>query len=358
MLYLFAGTVIGIGVMQLTLVVSKHWSQGIFDLTFMSGGGLGVSIASLILSMLSYGWANRLLVSPQVHRIHHSIRPEHRDKNFVIAFPVWDIIFGTYHHPFADAFADGRRRRAKRDFGAGGGLVAVSTRPEVRMSRPNAPIDRGKPNQLAKICACFLGFVGCRVGRASNSRGGTSQLGDHHGQGCRPRARLAHARELRREHQGSGRGTHDTDGGRRVSRAKQEDCRFDTPLIRKPIRYLIDTHWHWDHVGANADFAALGATIVSSVETRELIIEAQRRYRAHELEYAPNPDAIPSLTVDSAIEIHFPGESVQIVHVPAAHTSGDLVVRFQNADVLQTGDTFFQGFYPDIDIDHGGTIEG
>jgi sterol desaturase/sphingolipid hydroxylase (fatty acid hydroxylase superfamily) len=53
---------------------------------------------------LGFGKANVLLVSPQVHRIHHSRLPQHADTNFVIAFPIWDILFGTYHHPAPDEF--------------------------------------------------------------------------------------------------------------------------------------------------------------------------------------------------------------------------------------------------------------
>jgi glyoxylase-like metal-dependent hydrolase (beta-lactamase superfamily II) len=129
-------------------------------------------------------------------------------------------------------------------------------------------------------------------------------------------------------------------------------------VSRQPIRYVVDTHWHWDHVGANANFAKMGATIISSEQTRAHIVEEQRGNAAPGTPYAPDPDAIPSLTVGSGIKLHIAGQTVEIIHVPPAHTDGDLIVRYLDADVLQTGDTFFHGFYPDIDIDHGGTIDG
>jgi glyoxylase-like metal-dependent hydrolase (beta-lactamase superfamily II) len=64
-------------------------------------------------------------------------------------------------------------------------------------------------------------------------------------------------------------------------------------------------------------------------------------------------------TVDSGTqEFHLSGQTVQLIHAPPAHTDGDLIVHFVEADVLQTGDTFFNGFYPDIDFEHGGSIDG
>ncbi|HET9388476.1 MAG TPA: MBL fold metallo-hydrolase [Steroidobacteraceae bacterium] len=125
-----------------------------------------------------------------------------------------------------------------------------------------------------------------------------------------------------------------------------------------PIRYVVDTHWHWDHVGANANFARAGALIISSEQTRRHIVEAQRSGSPAGQPYAADPAAIPTLTVGSGTTFHLAGQTVEVIHVPPAHTDGDLIVRYVEADVLQTGDTFFHGFYPDIDIEHGGTIDG
>jgi cyclase len=129
-------------------------------------------------------------------------------------------------------------------------------------------------------------------------------------------------------------------------------------ISNRPIRYVVDTHWHWDHVGANSNFAKAGATIISSEETREYIVAAQHSNPAPGEPYARDPDAIPSITVGPGVKLHLAGQTVEIIHVPPAHTDGDLIVRYVQADVLQTGDTFFHGFYPDIDVAHGGTIDG
>jgi cyclase len=130
-------------------------------------------------------------------------------------------------------------------------------------------------------------------------------------------------------------------------------------ISRLPIRYVVNTHWHWDHVGGNGDFARAGAVIFSSEKTREHIVDAQKRSQGGESSpYASDSAAIPVVTISSRIKFHLAGQTVEIIRVPPAHTDGDLIVRFVEADVIQTGDTFFHGFYPDIDQLHGGTIDG
>jgi cyclase len=126
----------------------------------------------------------------------------------------------------------------------------------------------------------------------------------------------------------------------------------------KPIRYLVNTHWHWDHVGGDALFAKSGVVIFSSEQTRAHIVEAQKEHHAPGTPYAADPAAIPVATINTGTTFHLAGQTVEIIHVSPAHTDGDLIVRFVEADVIQTGDTFFHGFYPDIDQPHGGTIDG
>jgi cyclase len=126
----------------------------------------------------------------------------------------------------------------------------------------------------------------------------------------------------------------------------------------QPIRYVINTHWHWDHAGGDAEFSRRGALIIASQETRDYIVAAQRA-GGEQGQYLPDPAGIPALTVDAGTQhFYLAGQTLEIMHAPPAHTGGDLVVRFIEADVLQTGDTFFHGFYPDIDFEHGGTIDG
>jgi cyclase len=130
-------------------------------------------------------------------------------------------------------------------------------------------------------------------------------------------------------------------------------------ISARPIRYVINSHWHWDHVGGDALFARQGALIISSQETRDYIVAAQRANRGGDPQYRPDPFAVPALVLDSGTQRFFiAGQTLEIIHAPPAHTNGDLIVRYVEADILQTGDTFFHGFYPDIDFEHGGTIDG
>jgi glyoxylase-like metal-dependent hydrolase (beta-lactamase superfamily II) len=126
----------------------------------------------------------------------------------------------------------------------------------------------------------------------------------------------------------------------------------------KPIRYLVNTHWHWDHVGGDALFGKAGVVIFSSEQTRAHIVHEQKQNNPVGTPYAPDPAGIPVVTVINGTKFHLAGQTVEVIHVSPAHTDGDLIVRFVEADVIQTGDTFFHGFYPDIDQPHGGTIDG
>jgi len=130
-------------------------------------------------------------------------------------------------------------------------------------------------------------------------------------------------------------------------------------ISAKPIRYVINTHWHWDHVGGDALFARSGALIISSQETHDWIVAAQRENTTGTGQYVRDPWGVPALTLNSGKErFYIGGQTLEIIHAPPAHTGGDLIVRFIEADVLHTGDTFFHGFYPDIDFEHGGSIDG
>jgi cyclase len=132
-----------------------------------------------------------------------------------------------------------------------------------------------------------------------------------------------------------------------------------TRISTRPVRYLINTHWHWDHVGGDGLFGKAGVVIFSSTQTRDYIVKAQANPGLPPgSPYSADPAAIPVVTVDNGASFHMAGQTVEIINVPPAHTDGDLIVRFVEADIIQTGDTFFHGFYPDIDQPHGGTIDG
>ena len=102
-----------------------------------------------------------------------------------------------------------------------------------------------------------------------------------------------------------------------------------TRISAKPIRYLVNTHWHWDHVGGDGLFGKAGVVIFSSEQTRNYIAKEQAADTSPPgTPYAPDPAAIPVVTVKNTIQFHLSGQTVEVIQVPPAHTDGDLIVRF------------------------------
>lgn len=116
-----------------------------------------------------------------------------------------------------------------------------------------------------------------------------------------------------------------------------------------PIRFLVNTHIHGDHNGGNENFAALGVTIMAHDNVRARMANGE------------SPRAMegrPILTYGDAVNLHFNGEDVALIKVPAAHTDGDTIVHFPSADVIHAGDVFRTTGYPGVDAGNGGTVGG
>ena len=129
----------------------------------------------------------------------------------------------------------------------------------------------------------------------------------------------------------------------------------------RPV-FVLNTHYHGDHTGSNAEMKAAGAVVVAHHGARELMAsEIENRLFGRTVE-AREPAAFPDMTFRSDMTIDFAtdagGDRVDLIHVPAAHTSGDLIVHFRAADVLHLGDNFFNGMFPYVDIDAGGSLQG
>jgi cyclase len=126
----------------------------------------------------------------------------------------------------------------------------------------------------------------------------------------------------------------------------------------KPVRFVLNTHWHYDHTGGNENLGKAGAVIVAHHNVRKRM-STDQVIEFFNLKSKPEPkDALPVLTFSSDMSFHINGEEVRAIHMPAAHTDGDAVVHFTKSDVVHMGDIYFNGFYPFIDAESGGSAEG
>src|SRR5467141_2354596 len=138
-------------------------------------------------------------------------------------------------------------------------------------------------------------------------------------------------------------------------------------LGNAPLKYVIDTHWHFDHTDNNAPLHAAGATVLAHENTRKRMSEPHDLpvlYRGADgalagLHFEPSPaEALPQRTFATSYKLQANGETLALQHVPPAHTDTDVYVHFQEANVISMGDLFFNGMYPYIDPGTGGTITG
>lgn len=122
------------------------------------------------------------------------------------------------------------------------------------------------------------------------------------------------------------------------------------------VDYLVNTHVHGDHLGNNASFSRNGAVILAHDNIRQRLVEqgvtgpdGQEPAGAHDL---------PELTFADGVTLHLNGHRARVIHVAHAHTDGDAIIHFPDADVIHAGDVFFNGLYPYVDMDSGGSVAG
>lgn len=123
-------------------------------------------------------------------------------------------------------------------------------------------------------------------------------------------------------------------------RAALADLGSDTP------KFLLNTHFHGDHTGGNADFG-VASIIIAHENVRGRLIAGD----------SPS-SALPVVTYDDDVTVHFNGENITLIHMPRGHTDTDSVVMFEDTNVIHMGDHFFNGAFPFVDLASGGTVQG
>ena len=118
-------------------------------------------------------------------------------------------------------------------------------------------------------------------------------------------------------------------------------------ISTEPIKFALNTHEHGDHSGGNSNLAAMGVTVMTRDELRAGLAGA-----------ANPPERLPMVTYGGPVTFYMNGEIARAIPVPVAHTNGDTMVYFENADVLMTGDFYRSAGYPNIAIQNGGSLEG
>jgi glyoxylase-like metal-dependent hydrolase (beta-lactamase superfamily II) len=146
------------------------------------------------------------------------------------------------------------------------------------------------------------------------------------------------------------------DGGISVSKSRIEDAL--RKLGASKVKYVVNTHWHWDHADGNAWLHAAGATIIASPETAKHLGETiPMKDWGHVFTPAPK-ESRPTILVSSPKTMMIGDETVEIQPYMHSHTDGDLMVRFKKANVIFTGDIFWNSLFPYIDNGEHGSIDG
>jgi glyoxylase-like metal-dependent hydrolase (beta-lactamase superfamily II) len=124
------------------------------------------------------------------------------------------------------------------------------------------------------------------------------------------------------------------------------------------IAILINTHWHYDHTGGNPAVGASGARLIAHINVKKRLSTTQKIVALNR-EFPPiAPEGLPVETFADKSQLTYAGEKVHYERLQPAHTDGDTIVHFLNANVMHCGDLYFNGFYPFIDYSSGGSIEG
>jgi cyclase len=132
-------------------------------------------------------------------------------------------------------------------------------------------------------------------------------------------------------------------------------------ITDKPVRFVINTHYHGDHTGGNAPFANAGSTVIAQDNVRKRMESGGSAGNGGsiKMEVPPAPKAaLPIITFEHDVTVHLNGEDIRALHFPAGHTDGDAVIFFPKNNVVHMGDDFVRYGFPFIDVASGGSVQG
>jgi cyclase len=123
------------------------------------------------------------------------------------------------------------------------------------------------------------------------------------------------------------------------------------------LKFILNTHWHGDHTGGNAPLGR-DAPIIAHDNVRKRL-STEQRLEFFKMTVPPSPsEALPVITFDNSLTVHFNGEEIKAIHFPRGHTDGDSIIFFTKSNVVHLGDDFFTGRFPFVDLDSGGSVQG
>ena len=125
-----------------------------------------------------------------------------------------------------------------------------------------------------------------------------------------------------------------------------------------PIRFVINTHWHYDHTGGNEKLGEMGSIIVAHENVRKRLSTEQFLTFFNTKVPPKTKSGLPVITFTRDVTFHLNGDEIYVFHVKNAHTDGDAVIHFSKNNVVHMGDIYFSGIYPFIDLDAGGSVNG
>jgi cyclase len=129
-------------------------------------------------------------------------------------------------------------------------------------------------------------------------------------------------------------------------------------ITADPVRFVVNTHWHFDHTGGNENMQKAGALIFAHENVRRRMSTGQMIEALKRQEPASPHNALPVITFTDTVSFNLNGDSIVVFHVAPAHTDGDAVVMFTKANVVHTGDVFVSAGFPFVDLSSGGSIDG